>query len=258
MPRRLMALIFVAALSIGGAARAQEEIWDPLEPVNRAVFKFNDYFDIYLGEPVARGYTKVLPQPVRTGVTNFFYNLSYPTYLVSNLLQLKFVPAAEQTGRFVINSTLGLAGFIDVAKKFGLEHHSQDLGLAFASWGVPAGPYVVIPIIGPSTLRDATGLGLQVFLSPWFWLSQSGWTDEWLGYSIAALEYVDIRARLLEAVEAGKASSLDYYLFSQSAYYQYREGLLEGREVSKEDEWLQEAESEEASDEDEWLEGEAD
>ena len=233
-------------------AAAQEEIYDPFEPVNRAIFTFNDKFDVYLAEPVARTYDDLMPDLVQQGITNFFYNLAFPTYLVSDLMQLEFRQAVRHTGRFALNTTMGIAGFIDVAKRVGLEHRSADIGTAFASWGIPAGPYIVLPILGPSTARDAVGLGVEVFLSPWFWIAAGSDLEheEVYGYSLAVMQFIDTRTRLLEAVDAAKDSSLDYYLFTQSAYYQYRQGLLRGERGKKDDEWL------EAEDEDAWLAGE--
>lgn len=136
----------------------EAEIYDPFETVNRGTFWFNDQVDIYLFEPIARGYRFVLPKPVRKGVSNFFSNLRAPVNLVNDILQLNFSEAADETGRFLINTTIGIGGLLDVASgDFGLEKGYNDFGLTFASYGVPAGPYIVIPLLGPSTLRDLTG-----------------------------------------------------------------------------------------------------
>ena len=243
MSKRLAAAVLALLLSLPNvlAAQAQEEIRDPLETMNRGIFWFNDKFDVYLGEPVARAYDAALPRPVKKGVSNFFSNIAYPKYLVGDLISLKFGQALRHTGRFLVNTTAGIGGFIDVAKEMGLEHEPQDIGLALAADGVPPGPYIVLPFLGPSTLRDAFGTGSAVFLQPWFWVSESGdmgyYTRRVLSFSLVGLEYTDTRARLLEAVKAAKDSSLDYYLFMQSAYYQYRDGLLNGKVRS--DNWLQ-------------------
>jgi len=241
MSRRLAVVFFSILLSLPGAAAAQEEIYDPLEPMNRGIFWFNDKFDIYVGEPVARAYDWALPRPVKKGVTNFFDNIGYPRYLVGDLIALKFGWALNHTGRFLINSTIGIGGLLDVASEMGLEHQEQDVGAGLAANGVPAGPYLVLPFLGPSNLRDAIGTGAEVFLTPWYWISAKsdmGSRTKWvISGSEIALEYLDIRSRLLDAVEAAKDSSLDYYLFSQSAYYQYRDGMGQGS--ARSDNWLQ-------------------
>jgi len=228
----------------------EKEIRDPLEMLNRGVFWFNDKFDVFFGEPVARGYDFIVPNRVQKGVSNFFDNLSYPSYLVSDLVQFKFTQAAEHTGRFLINSTVGLAGFIDVAKCAGLEKHQEDFGLALAYHGVPPGPYLVIPVLGPSNLRDGVGQVVDFVLHPFFWVSQttriSSKDSDYITWGGATLQFVNTRARLLDVVEAAKEGSVDYYLFMQGAYYQYREGLLyDGDPPSKGSEWLDEDEFEE-------------
>lgn len=208
----------------------EDEVYDPLEGMNRGFFWFNDKFDIYLLEPVARGYDWLLPDRVQDSVGNFFNNLRYPSYFVSDIVQLKFAQAAEHTGRFLLNSTLGVLGLFDVASDMGLAEDEEDFGLALAYHGVPPGPYLVIPFVGPSNLRDGIGRIVDTALNPLFYLGtvaklkeRDAWAVE-LGAK--ALDVIDQRADLFEAVEAAKESSLDYYLFIQSAYYQHRRGLL--------------------------------
>lgn len=210
-------------------AQADEEIWDPLEPFNRGVFWFNDQVDTYFLEPVAQGYDYVMPQPVQKSVTNFFSNLSYPGRLLSAIVQLDFSLAASDTSRFLINSTAGVGGLFDVAKKFGLEERKHDLGVAFASYGIPNGPYLVLPFYGPTTFRDGIGKGADGAVHPFAILNysnvRSGISDKVTWYGLA-VDTVQTRSNMIEAVESAKESSLDYYLFVQSAYYQYRRGLL--------------------------------
>ena len=206
------------------------EIWDPIEPVNRGIFWFNDKLDVYVMEPVARGYDYVVPDPIKDCVGNFFNNLRYPSYLVSDLVQLKFTQAAEHTGRFLVNTVVGLGGIADVATGWGLEFNDEDFGTALAYQGVPPGPYIVIPFLGPSNLRDGFGRIVDSFLSPLYYAGSVGASEKeaWIiGVSTRALDLIDQRAGMFEAVKAAKDSSLDYYLFRQSAYYQYRRGLLE-------------------------------
>jgi phospholipid-binding lipoprotein MlaA len=208
--------------------------------MNRGIFWFNDTIDVYAMEPVAQGYDEITPTPIRTGINNFFLNLRFPMYFVSDLVQFKVTQAAEHTGRFLINSSIGLFGLIDVAKHLGLEDHYEDFGLALAYHGVPPGPYLVLPFVGPSNVRDGIGYLVDLFLDPLFVFGVSSNTPAPVKDKVllptGALKFINIRANLLEAVEAAKSSSLDYYLFVQSAYYQHREGVLnDGKKISLED-----------------------
>lgn len=204
-----------------------EEVWDPFEGFNRGMFWFNDKLDIYLLEPVAQGYDWIMPEFGQQRVRNFLDTISYPKYLVSSLLQLKFGQAVEHSGRFLINATVGLAGLFDVATDWGLPMHEEDLGTAFAYLGIPAGPYLVLPLIGPTTLRDGIGRVGDGFLDPVYWAATTADGDDalYIGLGRAAVSAIQTRADLLDAIEAAKEASLDYYLFAQGAYYQYRAGL---------------------------------
>ncbi len=219
-----------AASDLYAAPAEDREIDDSLEGFNRAMFWFNDTLDVYVLEPVARGYNDVMPDSAQKGVGNFFDNLLYPRYLVSDLVQLKFGQAADHTGRFLLNTTVGVAGLIDVAEDFGLPRHNEDFGTALAYHGVPAGPYLVLPFWGPSNVRDAVGRGVDFFLNPFYWFntqSQASYaTRDAITISATALDTVDTRAGMLEAIEAAKESAVDYYLFVQSAYYQHRRGVI--------------------------------
>ena len=226
---------------------AQDQASDPWEGMNRAIFEFNDTLDIYVAEPVARVYDYVLPQPVIKGIDNFFYNLKFPSRFFSDAIQFKVKQTWHHTGRFLINSTIGVLGIFDVAKEFGLERHDEDFGTALAYWGVPAGPYFVIPILGPSNVRDAVGLLVDTVLNPVFWVPYGkAFDDKYdLGFSfgVATFDYLNKRARNLELVETAKDSSLDYYLFVRSAYYQYRNAIVFDGEVPGEgDDWLEDEE----------------
>jgi len=216
-------------MGIVTAHAAPEEPYDPIEPVNRAIFEFNDTVDVYVLEPVARAYKNNVPDEVQTGVDNFFLNLRYPSYLVSDIFQGKFDQALDHTGRFLVNSTVGVLGFIDVAKDIGLPDHEEDFGVALAYHGVPAGPYLMLPILGPSNVRDGVGRIVDAFLDPIGWVgytSLSAGTKVTIAASTLGLKLVHTRAGLLQAVEAAKESSVDYYLFMQGAYYQHRRGLV--------------------------------
>ena len=219
-------------------AEDDEAISDPFESWNRGVYWFNDRLDRYLLEPVADGYDAVVPDPVQTGVVNVFENLSYPRYLVSDLVQLKFEQAAEHTGRFLINSTIGLGGLIDVAKHLGLEKHTEDFGTALGHHGVPPGPYLMLPILGPSNFRDGFGRIVDSFLDPVTWVAAStadGDDAVAITLGVKALDVIQTRADIDEALEASKEAALDHYLFLQSAYYQRRRALIEDKQISSED-----------------------
>jgi phospholipid-binding lipoprotein MlaA len=217
------------AANSGTMTELEKEIWDPIEPVNSAIFSFNDFLDTYILEPVARGYHNVTPDPVETGVVNFFRNLNFPSYFVSSVFRGNFSDAGNHTARFLINSTIGLAGFLDIATRFDLKHKEEDFGTALAYYDIPAGPYIMFPFWGPSNLRDACGRVVDFFLDPFVIVGFTRGTSRDLviaGTSVNVLRIVSTRARLLEAIQAAKESSLDYYLFSQSSYYQYRNGLV--------------------------------
>lgn len=210
----------------------EEEIWDPLEGFNRGMFWFNQQFDDYILEPVATGYHDVTPDPVERGIGNFFNNLLYPSNLISSLLELDFPLATEHTGRFLVNTTVGVLGFMDIAADWGLKAKREDFGLALAKNGIPTGPYLVLPILGPSNFRDGFGRVVDGFLNPIGWINYSNASDSaklGITFGAASLLAVHERAQVIEAVKAAKESSLDYYLFLQKAYYQDREGRVTGK-----------------------------
>lgn len=226
------------------AVQKPDEIWDPLEPVNRKIYWFNDKVDTFVMEPVAKGYRDYVPDPVKEMVDNFFENLRYPVYLTSDILQLKFDQVGLHTARFMLNSTMGVGGLFDVAERHGHEIHVEDSGVTLAAWGVPAGPYLVLPFIGPSNARDAVGLIADNFLNPLYWLAyevDDAQTSDAISIGSTALKVIHTRYELLEAIEATRESSLDPYSFIQSSYYQYREGLLyDGESPLAEEEFYEE------------------
>jgi phospholipid-binding lipoprotein MlaA len=229
--QRIFAVILVGGLmtAIPCAYAAPEEPYDPAEPVNRFIFDVNDTLDIHVMEPIARAYKNNVPDPVQIGIKNFFLNLRYPSYLVSDIIQGKFEQALDHTGRFLINSTIGVLGFIDFAKDYGLPDHEEDFGIALMHHGVPAGPYIVLPLLGPSNVRDGVGRIVDAFLDPSGWIGYSSLsvgTKLVIAGTLFGVKAVHTRAGLLQAIEAGKESSVDYYLFAQGAYYQYRQGVL--------------------------------
>ena len=226
----VLSLHFVVAPALYTTeARAQEEVCDPLEDMNRGIFWFNDKADRYVLEPVARGYDWAMPDRAQRSVSNFFRNLRYPRYLVSDIVALEFGQALKHTGRFFVNTTFGVLGLFDVATDWGLPENENDFGLALASHGVGPGAYLMLPVMGPSNVRDAVGSAVDFVLDPFTIL---GFTDVRAGIvdpvSIGAtgVKTVNTRSSLIEAIDTARESSLDYYLFVQGAYYQHRWGLL--------------------------------
>ena len=221
-PVRLAFLVFVALLAAGCATGPQANPDDPLEPMNRVVFKVNDKLDQYVATPVAKGYRAVTPQPVRTAVTNFYSNIADVGNFANNLLQGKGVDAAESLMRVAINSVLGIGGLIDIATPAGLQKHSQDFGLTLGTWGVPSGPYLVLPFFGPSSFRDGVGLYVNFQFDPTTYMDPA-WRN-----SLFAMNVVDVRTNLLGATDLLSLAALDKYAFVRDAYVQRRRYLLEG------------------------------
>lgn len=202
-------------------AGLDEETWDPFEPFNRTMFAFNEKFDAWLLKPVARSYDFVLPGPVKQGVGNFFSNLIQPAVAVNELLQGKPGESARGTGRFLVNTTVGVLGVFDAAKPLGLKPKEEDWGQTFAVWGAGEGPYFVWPIIGSRYLRDTFGWAFDWASSPVTYL------DPLPSWSARSLDIIDTRARLLPAEKVlDQAASEDKYLFIREAYRQRRLNLI--------------------------------
>jgi phospholipid-binding lipoprotein MlaA len=204
------------------------EVSDPLEKINRGVFWFNEQADRFVIKPVAKGYDWLLPKPVKRGVSNVFDNLFTPVVAVSDLLQGNFKESASDVGRFAVNTTVGLVGIFDVATGWGLEKRREDIGQAFGAWGIGSGPYLVLPILGPSNLRDGVGLVGNYFLSP-----QNYIDDEGVRWGVTALGGIDTRYRLLDASTVLEQAALDRYAFVRSSYAQHRQNLVEDKDAGK-------------------------
>jgi phospholipid-binding lipoprotein MlaA len=217
---RFLVLLAVVALS-GCATSPDADPRDPLEPMNRAVFSFNDTFDDAIATPVAKAYRAVLHQEIRSRVANFFSNIGDVFIGVNNILQGKFQDGIEDWARVAFNSTIGLAGIHDVASDMGLEKHDEDFGQTFGRWGVGSGPYLVLPFIGPSTLRDGTGLMLDYYADPLNDFRPSGVKDK-----LWALRLVNRRAELLDASSLLEQAALDRYIFLRDAYLQRRRSQI--------------------------------
>ena len=202
----------------------EDEIYDPLESMNRAIFNFNNVTDKIILEPVSKGYRK-LPSPIQTGIGNFLNNLKMPLVVINQLLQGQGGNAVETTGRFIINSTAGLLGLIDVAEKVGLEQKQEDFGQTLATWGVGDGFYIVLPIFGPSNLRDASGMMLTSITDP---INAYAVTEGegWIIPVKTAANAVNDRSKIIDEVNALRDNSLDYYAAVRSAYYQNRKAAI--------------------------------
>lgn len=221
---KLKAVLLIAVLvGLSGCATTNK---DPLEGVNRGIYKFNDVVDKYAMKPVAKAYKAVTPSPVRTGITNFFNNLGTLTTVVNDLLQLKFAQAFTDAGRFVINTTFGIAGVIDVASKDNFPKHQEDFGQTLGHWGVGTGPYLVLPILGPSTVRDAGGLAFDTVTSdPITYLHNTGQIRA--HNQVRLVQFIDKRTQLLDAKDLVDDASIDPYAFMRDAYLQRRASMVQ-------------------------------
>ena len=188
---------------------------DPLKDLNQKTHNLNQTLDLQVASPIARFYQRITPDFIEMGVTNFTQNVEDLSIGVNNILQGKIKSGLSDLGRFTINSTIGIAGFLDIASDMGLEKHDEDFGQTLAVWGVPDGPYLVLPGLGPSTMRDTLAMIPDAFLTP-LWLIDHDRTS----YSLTAIDLIDTRARYLglESVVIG-----DEYLFYRDAYLQSRQ-----------------------------------
>ncbi|MDZ7662259.1 VacJ family lipoprotein [Thiohalophilus sp.] len=218
---RLHVALITATLLLCGCAStngpADEGQSDPLESYNRAMYKFNDAVDRSIARPTARAYKNNVPQPAQTGISNFFSNLDDVWVMVNNLLQLKFTDAVSDFSRVAWNSTVGLFGLIDVATPMGLPKHNEDFGQTLGSWGVGEGPYIVLPFLGPSTLRDTGGLVVD-----WEYEPLQEIEDDEAYWSAVVLRAINSRAQLLGASRMLEESGADPYTFMRDAYLQHR------------------------------------
>jgi len=207
-------------LTLAGCATATDPR-DPIEPINRGIYHFNDAVDKAVVKPVAQGYKAVLPGPVRTGVTNFFSNIDDVLIALNNVLQFKFDRAASDVARVMFNTTFGIAGIFDVATEFGLEKHNEDFGQTLGYWGVGDGPFLMLPILGPSNLRDTVGLAAYYELDPVLNLDHVPTRN-----TLTGVRFIDRRARLLDAEKVLDEAALDPYTFLRDAYIQHRRSLV--------------------------------
>ena len=224
------------------ALAAYEEANDPLEPMNREIFRFNQFADKYLIKPVAQGYVAVIPEDGRKSVRNFLNNLRSPVILANDIMQGEVQRAGTTLARAVFNTTIGIGGLFDVGSGIGLPFHDEDFGQTLAVWGVGEGPYLVLPILGPSNPRDAVGIVVDGFMDPLNLYLEN--TDRsYLIYVRAAIDGIDKRAQVLDVLDEIERTSLDFYATIRSLYRQRRieeikngaptEGVPGGSNMSK-------------------------
>jgi phospholipid-binding lipoprotein MlaA len=198
---------------------------DPLEPTNRVFYEVNDALDTVILKPAAKAYRFVLPEPVRTGIHNALSNLGTPVQLGNDMLEGKPRRAGDTSMRFLINTTIGVLGFIDVAKDLGYPDHDADFGMTLANWGVGEGPFLYLPVLGPTDPRDAFGFGVDIVANPFTWVGQGAAVTA-LGYGRTGLNALDQRSRVLDEIDNIKQTALDPYATFRSLYRQHRESHI--------------------------------
>jgi phospholipid-binding lipoprotein MlaA len=201
-----------------GCSTAQTQKDDPMEGWNRKVFAMNKRLDRYIIKPIALTYRFITPKFVRVGITNFFSNVDDITVIANDFLQFNGPQVAPDIGRFLINTTVGLVGFIDVASRMGLEKHDEDFGQTLGVWSFEYSPYFVLPLLGPSTLRDTAGRGVDVVLSPFLWVD----IDDTILSSVKALEVTNARSNILDREGVIDMAAIDEYTFVRDAYLKNR------------------------------------
>lgn len=206
---------------------------DPWEKFNRSVFSFNDRADRYVFKPLAKGYVAITPKFVRTGITNLFLNLRSPVVILNDMLQGKIKQAGSDTARFVTNSTVGIVGLFDVAVRLNMPLHDEDFGQTLGKWGVRSGPYLVLPFMGPSTVRDTVGWGVDIVSNPRRYLLEPE-----VDWSLVGLELLSTRASLLDLEDIVQG---DRYLFIRDLYLQRREFSVKDGQV--EDSFMDDADA---------------
>ena len=214
-------VLLVLGVAAGCATSEDARIdGDPLEPTNRDIYDFNDAVDRNVIKPVAEGYAAITPDFFRTGVSNFFDNVSYLNVILNDLLQLKLLQFLSDSGRFIVNSTIGIGGLFDPATPIGLAENNEDLGQTFGVWGAEEGAYLTLPLIGPNAVRDAPDLPVSILLNPLTYLGAP------ITVPLGILNAVNTRANLLDATDFRDQAALDPYTFVREAYRQRREYLI--------------------------------
>ena len=218
----ILGMLIGAAISLGGCATTgvteQQNVAnkaDPYENFNRKMFIFNDTVDDYVAKPISDGYKWITPQFMQTGVYNFFNNLKNINVVINDILQAKFAQSAHDTGRFALNTTMGLGGFVDVAKSVGLEQNDEDFEQTLAVWGVPQGSYLVIPFLGPSTVRGIPGAAFDTAANP----------TSYVGLPVQLISLLNTRANAEGSLKFIDEAALDPYVFTRESFLQWRNNL---------------------------------
>ncbi|QHE94292.1 MlaA family lipoprotein [Pandoraea fibrosis] len=221
---RTSAVLAAGAMALAGCATVTNpNPADPIEGFNRSMYSFNDTLDKAVMVPVAKGYRFAVPEPARDMVTNFFSNVGDVYNFANNLLQLEITAAAQDLMRLTMNTFFGVGGLFDFATPAGLPKHSQDFGVTLGKWGLPDGPYLVLPLLGPSTVRDTVGMAGNMFIDPTSYIK-----PDWVSYTIYGVRLVNTRANLLDASNLLEAAALDPYSFTRDAYLARRKYLING------------------------------
>ena len=241
----LLAFVTLTAILLTGCATTQidesgneVDVVDPYENINRKVYVFNDKVDEYVAEPISDAYKFITPQFVQTGVANFFSNLKGINTVLNDVMQAKFQQGAHDTGRFAINSTIGLLGLFDVATELGLENHDEDFDQTLAVWGVPQGSYLVLPFLGPTTSRGIPGAVFDTAANP----------ATYVGMPVQLVQMLNARANAEGALKFIDEAALDPYVFTRESYLQWRNFMIKDGVTSLEDDELFDEFDEELSD----------
>jgi phospholipid-binding lipoprotein MlaA len=232
MNKFLLTIIFLSSFNLSGCSSSNIKEIDPFEQVNRKVLAFNKDIDSILFKPVATVYNYVMPNFVRRRVTNFFSNLDDIKVVANDILQLKFKQATSDSGRFVVNSTLGIVGLFDIATRLNMPKHYEDFGQTLGYWGIGSGPYLVLPILGASSLRDAIGSTVDFNLDPLLYLDEDSYAG--ITYALSGLKIINTRADLFGAEKILETATLDPYSFIRDSYLQQREALVYDGELPNE------------------------
>jgi phospholipid-binding lipoprotein MlaA len=227
-PPALLMIVVAASLSACVTLPAKPPPQDPWESWNRGVYKVNDKLDRAIAKPIARTYLRAVPAPARTGVSNFLSNLRTTTVMINDALQGKFGAAANDLARFVVNTTVGFGGLLDPATQMGLDKNEEDFGQTLGAWGVPPGPFLELPILGPSDTRDGPARIVDIFTAPTHYIN-----NNWISYGIYGVALVDTRAGLLSLDDTLK-KVFDPYAFIRDAYLQRRAYLVSDGRVTEE------------------------
>lgn len=217
---RITVGIAVLSLAAGCASGPPE---DPWQGFNKPVFRFNEAADRYALRPIAKGWTFVTFEQMRFSVQRFFFNAAFPSRFVSSLGQGNGGKAADEAGRFIVNTTVGIAGLFDPATSFGFPRHDEDIGQMFGRWGIPPGPFLMLPLLGPANPRDAVGLVGDLALSPFLWIPAPV-------YGTGFLNVINSRALADREIETARKSALDFYVFVRDAYMQNREAAVRNQQ----------------------------